>query len=116
LVQSEASATAGPTLGGTLAEQIAGPPAEAELMVVCGRLQATYGMGLGLFDHLRAVLVVDFSDQPEMQRTFEELLREDRAAAPAGHVMMSALMNQCLVQVFRRRRCNPCRRDPPGAH
>lgn len=108
-VQAEAAAGTGAG-DGQLPDHIAGPREEAELIVVCGRVHATYGSGVGLFDQLHDVLVLDFSDEPRMRELFEALLEEQREAGPARRVMMAALMNQCLVEVFRRLCSHPdCR-------
>lgn len=102
-VQSETSVKGGPPPPLGLPEHLAGPPAgDAALVVVCGRLQVTYGPSLGLFDRLGECLVLDFSDEPRMRSTFEALLEEQRSGGPGAEVMMSALMNECLVQMFRR--------------
>lgn len=80
----------------------AGPAGHSELMAACGRIRVTYGGNLGLFDLLREVITLDFSDSPQMRATFEGLLREQGAPAPGSRAMMAALMHQCLVLVFRR--------------
>ncbi len=81
---------------------VAGPPEEVALTVACGRVQVTYGGSLGLFDRLAEPLVLDFADEPAMRATFEGLLREFGHAGDGVKAMMTALMNQCLVLVFRR--------------
>lgn len=77
----------------------AGPIESAGLVVACGRLQVTYGGGPGLFDLLQAPLVMDFSDAPPMRTVFESLIDEHGELGSAA--MMNALMNQCLIGVFR---------------
>jgi AraC-like DNA-binding protein len=81
---------------------VAGPPEEVELTVACGRVQVTYGGSLGLFDRLGEPLVLDFSDSPTMRATFEALVREYGGTGDGAKAMMTALMNQCLILVFRR--------------
>lgn len=83
----------------------AGPIEGAGLVVACGRIQATYGGGPGLFDLLPAPLVMDFSDSPKMRTVFESLIDEDGELGSAA--MMDALMNQCLIGVFRHIGANP---------
>jgi AraC-like DNA-binding protein len=80
----------------------AGSNGNAELIVACGRFQATYGEGLDLFGRLRDVLVIDFSDESKMHRLMELVLEEQRSAGPGSKAMMSALLSQCLVLMFRR--------------
>jgi AraC-like DNA-binding protein len=79
-----------------------GAGSRPEFMVACGRFRAVYGAGLDLFGQLRDVLVVDFSDSPKMRSTVEAVLEEQRTAGPGSAAMMSALLSQCLVLMFRR--------------
>lgn len=85
----------------------AGSGGKNELIVACGRFQATYGEGLDLFGQLRDVLVIDFQDEPKMHRVMEAVLEEQRTAGPASEAMMSALLSQCLVLMFRRLAATP---------
>lgn len=79
----------------------AGPPEELGLSIACGRVQVTYAGTLGLFDLMTEALVLDFSDSPPMRAAFEGLVKEQESGA-YRHAMMAALMNQCLILVFRR--------------
>jgi AraC family transcriptional activator of mtrCDE len=85
-----------------LSRFVAGPPGDAHLEVACGRVEVEYATGVGLFDRLREPLVLDFSGSAEMEETFRRLLYEQRRHLPTSGAMMSALMNQCIVLVFRR--------------
>lgn len=87
---------------GPLCEFMAGPLEGVSLTIACGRIQVTYGEGLGLFDHLERAIVLDFNDSPQMRTAFEALVTEYQKAGPASHAMMTALMNQCLILVLRR--------------
>lgn len=77
------------------------PYDEHPMIVVCGRLQVTYAGGIGVFDQLREVLVLDFSSDDAMGRTFDRMLEEVRTARPGSRAMTSALMQECLIRVFR---------------
>ena len=80
----------------------AGPPdAPDALNVACGRIQVTYGSSFGLFDRLDEILVLDFSDSPQMRAVFAGLMSEQQADRPGREAMIASLMNQCLVLVFR---------------
>ena len=92
----------GQPVQGPLCEFIAGPLEEVHLTIACGRIQVTYGEGLGLFDHLDKAIVLDFNDSPLMRITFEALVNEYQQSGAASHAMMTALMNQCLILVLRR--------------
>jgi AraC-like DNA-binding protein len=85
-----------------LCEFVAGNLDEVSLTIACGRVQVTYGEGLGLFDRMEKALVLDFNDSPQMRATFEALVSEYHETGPASHAMMTALMNQCLILVLRR--------------
>lgn len=82
-------------------EYLAGPEEEVEILVVCGRAQVIYG-GVGVFDRLQEILVLDFADEPKMWTTFEALLEEVRSPGPGSRAMVTALMSTSLVHVFRR--------------
>jgi AraC-like DNA-binding protein len=85
-----------------LCELVAGAPDHRELTVACGRIQVRYAGGMGLFDHLKEAIILDFSDSPQMRHIFEKLIEECRSSGPASAAMMTALMNQCLIEVLRR--------------
>ena len=80
----------------------AGPPGAPSMVVACGRIQATYGAGLGLFDRLTDSVVLDFGDESGIARTLRTMLDESRDPRPGANVILAAAMNQCLVAVFRR--------------
>jgi AraC family transcriptional activator of mtrCDE len=102
-VEHEATATYPAALDGDLAVFEAGPTdSKNELTVVCGRIQARYGGRLGLFDRLTEPIVLDFSDSSHMNTVFERLLSEERDRGATSGVMMTALMNEALILIFRR--------------
>jgi AraC-like DNA-binding protein len=74
---------------------------DGPLVVVCGRLEVTYGGGLGLFDQLDNILVLDFSEDRAMRRTFDAMLQEVNGGRPGARTMTSTLMRECLIRVFR---------------
>lgn len=80
----------------------AGPPEEETLLVACGHVRATWAGSVNLFGDLDAPLVVRFADSPHMRAVFEALVTEQQAAAPGRMRMLSALMLQCLIGLFRR--------------
>lgn len=86
---------------GEVSSFVAGPPGGVRLEIACGRVEVEYAGGLGLFDMLREPLMLDFSGSTEMEETYRRLLEEQRRHLPASGAMMSALMNQCMVLVFR---------------
>jgi len=82
-------------------ELVAGPAEYIELTVVCGRIQACYAGSMGLFDHLKDTIVLDFNGHSTMRGIFESLVKECQQTGPASGAMMTALMNQCLIEVMR---------------
>lgn len=87
---------------GGLTRLRAGPVEEEALLVACGHVRATWAGTINLFGDLDAPLVVSFADTPHMRAAFEALLTEQQAAAPGRLQMLSALMLQCLIGLFRR--------------
>ncbi|MEA3273741.1 MAG: AraC family transcriptional regulator [Pseudomonadota bacterium] len=85
-----------------LCELVAGPLDELSLTVACGRIQVSYAGCLGLFDHLKEAVVLDFGDSPQMRGIFQALIDEYQRSGVASAAMMTALMNQCLIHVLRR--------------
>ena len=61
-----------------------------------------YAGGIGLFDRLQEAIVLDFNDSLQMRQIFETLIEEYQRSGPACAAMMTALMNQCLIEVLRR--------------
>ena len=45
--------------------------------------------------------MLDFSDNEQIRGIFEALTEECQRSSPASGAMMTALMNQCLIQVLR---------------
>jgi len=90
---------------GPICKFSAGPAESVGLIVACGRIQATYGGGPGLFDLLREPLVLDFSESQLMRSIFETLIGEH--GEPGSVTMIEALMNQVLILVFRRLAADP---------
>lgn len=85
-----------------LAHLRAGPEQSQSLFVVCGAVRVTWAGSRGLFDHLSEPVVVRFDDQSRMRDIFETLLAEQLSRAPGRLAMMRALMQQCLIELFRR--------------
>lgn len=84
-----------------ICELVAGDLDHVALWIACGRVQVRYAGGIGLFDHLKQAIVLDFSDDDHMRGVFEALIAEYKKSGPACAAMMNALMNQCLIEVLR---------------
>ena len=91
-----------PPPGEPVCRMNAGTPETAGLVVACGLVSVRYGPSVGLFDHLRQVLAVDLSENPEVAAAFRGILAEQTQGGPGSVVMTAALMTECLVKLFRR--------------
>lgn len=89
-------------VGPGLPDHAAGPAGPNGLTVACGRARVAYGPSLGLFDHLQDLLLMDFADSRDVRAVFRQLRAEQRSPGPGSGPLMSALMNQALVHIFRR--------------
>ncbi len=97
----EASVGGGRVPAAELPDHLAGPDDEGSLVVACGRVEVTYGGGLGLFDQLHQVLVLDFAADLAMRATFAAMLEEIQSGRPGARAMTTTLMRECLIRVFR---------------
>lgn len=84
-----------------LCEVFAGSQEHVVFTAVCGRVQPCYAGSVGLFDHLKDVIVLDFNDNEHVRGIFEALAEECQKSGPGGRAMLTALMNQCLIEVLR---------------
>jgi AraC-like DNA-binding protein len=91
-----------PPAGEGVPRLIAGPSETPDLIVACGLVRVQYGGSLGLFDHLHEVLAVDLSDSPQVRASFQGILAEQTLPGPGSRAMKAALLNQCLIHLFRR--------------
>lgn len=100
---AETRAGGGRTPAAEMPDHVAGPQAEDEhpLIVLCGRVEVLYGGGIGLFDQLRELLVLDFSSDAVMRAIFERMREEVTGERPGSRAMTSTLMQECLIHVFR---------------
>ena len=73
-----------------------------DVVSACGHLQARYGGGPALFGLLTDPIVMDFSDSEQMAPLFDDMLRESASGEPGSLAMLRALMNRCMVMMFRR--------------
>lgn len=81
---------------------MAGIDGDRELLVACGRLQASYRQKLSLFGVLDQPIAVDFAGSDAMVELFHRLLDESTHPAVGQIAMLRASMAQCLVLLLRR--------------
>ena len=78
------------------------PSGDPDFVVACGRIQASYGRAIGLFDLIDDPIVLDFSKNEDMRHLFDMILRESANPSAGSLGMIAALMRQCLILVVRR--------------
>jgi AraC-like DNA-binding protein len=100
-VSRETTPPPSPPVRDGLAELVAGPDGDRDVVVACGRARV-YADGIGLFDLMSSPLVLDFAGSGEMRSIFHRLLREERGRSLGTHAMVAALMSECIVLMFRR--------------
>lgn len=75
---------------------------ERAVLMACGRIRATYGVGTGLFDRLDRPIVEAFGAAHPIHHSFQALLAELSRPAFGTKALTESLMKQCLVYVLRR--------------
>ena len=93
---------ASPVRSGLVHLSALGPRGVPDVISACGRLDARFGDSQALFRWLRTPIVIGFSGHSEMRRLFAEMLVESSTDEPGAKAMLAALMNRCMVIVFRR--------------
>jgi AraC-like DNA-binding protein len=83
---------------------------EPALVTACGLVSASLGGSVGVFSHLRELLVVDLSANEAVWPVFNEILEEQRVSRPGATTVTSALMTTCLIYLFRHLGATP---EPP---
>ncbi len=75
---------------------------ETNLVVACGLVRVQFGDSLGLFDHMKEMMVVDLSDVPQVGTAFQDIFTEQSQPSPGSEAMTAALMSQCMVHLLRK--------------
>ena len=84
-----------------ICEIVAGPCKNPNFVVACGIVHVTYGQSLGLFNHLKDILVADMAGVSQVASAFQGILAEQSHPGPGSKALMASLMNECLVHLFR---------------
>ncbi len=71
------------------------------VIMACGRIQATYGAETGVFDLLREPVVEQFPDTHPVHAVFQTLLTELSEPRLGTKALAEGLMKQCLIMVLR---------------
>ena len=72
-----------------------------DLVSACGRIQARYGDGPKLFEHLREPLAFDFAGRDDVPFLFDQMLNESAETQVGTQQMLTTLMSRCLLLMFR---------------
>ena len=90
-----------PPSGPPIHHIVAGPSPQHDLIIACGVVNARFGEAIDVFDHLPDLLSVDLSDVPHAAQLFHDILHEQTKGLPGSKTLISALMTQLLVHLFR---------------
>lgn len=77
------------------------PSGDPDFVVACGRIQATYGLAIGLFDLIDEPLVVQFQESSQMRELFHLIMSESSNPVDGSLGMIEATMRQCLILLIR---------------
>lgn len=75
--------------------------AQSALRVVCAQMDVRYGESQDVFGALPDALVIDMSTDEQLRGAMTGLLSEHESPRPGSTVMQRALLDQCLVSIFR---------------
>lgn len=72
------------------------------IVILCGTVDVTYRHLSDVFDYLPAPIIIQASPDDPISRAFEEIVREMAAPRPGTGAMLSALFQQCFIELLRR--------------
>ncbi len=72
------------------------------IVLLCGTVDVTYRYLNDFFDYLPAPLIIQASPDDPISKAFESIVREMAAPSPGTGAMLSALFQQCFIQLLRR--------------
>lgn len=75
---------------------------EGGIVILCGTVDVTYRYLNDFFDYLPAPIIIQASPDDPISRSFEEIVREMTAPRPGTGAMLSALFQQCFIELLRR--------------
>ncbi|MDX1428664.1 MAG: AraC family transcriptional regulator [Rhodothermales bacterium] len=78
------------------------------IVLLCGTVDVTYRHLNDFFDYLPAPIIIQASSDDPISRSFEEIVREMAAPRPGTDAMLSALFQQCFIELLRRQEGNDC--------
>ena len=75
---------------------------EGGIVILCGTVDVTYRYLNDFFDYLPAPIIIQASEDDPISRAFEEIVREMAVPGPGTEAMLSALFQQCFIELLRR--------------
>ena len=75
---------------------------EGGIMMLCGTVDVTYRHLNNFFDYLPIPIIIQASPEDPISRAFDEIVKEMADPKPGTNAILSALFQQCFVELFRR--------------
>jgi AraC family transcriptional activator of mtrCDE len=72
------------------------------IVMLCGTVDVTYRYLNDFFDYLPAPIIIQASREDPISKAFDEILNEMAAPRPGTGAMLSALFQQCFIELLRR--------------
>jgi len=72
------------------------------LVILCGTVDVTYRYLNDFFDYLPAPIIIQAAPDDPISRSFEDIVREMAAPRSGTGAMLSALFQQCFIELLRR--------------
>jgi AraC-like DNA-binding protein len=76
------------------------------MVILCGTVDVTYNYLNDFYDYLPSPIVIQASPEDPISRAFDEIVREMGAPGPGTGSMLSALFQQCFIEILRRQERN----------
>ena len=75
---------------------------ESGIVLLCGTVDVTYRYLNDFFDYLPAPIIIQASQDDPISKAFEEIVKEMALPRPGTGAMLSALFQQCFIELLRR--------------
>jgi AraC family transcriptional activator of mtrCDE len=79
---------------------------ESGMVVLCGTVDVTYRYLNDFFDYLPAPIIIQASREDPISKAFDEIVKEMATPKPGTGAMLSALFQQCFIELLRRQSNN----------
>ena len=75
---------------------------ESGMVILCGTVDVTYNYLNDFYDYLPAPIIIQASPDDPISKAFEGIVREMASPGPGAGPLLSALFQQCFIEVLRR--------------